>query len=133
MGMFSYRCRGCGHPLLSHGTTNDVNDWMRKAVALFNDGESRIVGEYDGYGRIDDCEDVEGADLWHHKCWVVSGKPEFKAPARNARGQGFIQDPGDHDMPEPKTAEDVVAGNETSDLAEKKVHEMWARAMSDKD
>jgi hypothetical protein len=134
MGMFSYRCRGCGHPMLSHGTTNEVNDWMKTVVALLPDG-TRMRGEYDGYGRVINSPDVQEeddlscADWWHHKCWTISGRPEFADVARDARGQGFIGDEGDHDMPEPKTPEDVVAGQASSEAAEKKVCAMWASVM----
>ena len=78
---------------------------MKRAVAIFPNG-SRIIGEYDGYGRINDHDfyGTEGYEtkgdlgftkfsMWHEKCWEESGHPEFTEPATNAEDQGyFIED-----------------------------------------
>lgn len=49
MGMFSWDCKGCHHPLLSAGATNETNAWMRQVVAMFKNGD-RVSGEYDKCG-----------------------------------------------------------------------------------
>ena len=50
MGMFSWNCKACGHPLLSTPATEENNKWMSKGVAL-SPGEI-VKGTYDGYGNL---------------------------------------------------------------------------------
>ena len=38
MGFLSWDCLSCGHPLLSHDETNEVNHWMEKGVVLRPNG-----------------------------------------------------------------------------------------------
>jgi len=120
MGFFSYRCRGCGHPMLSPMATNKVNRWMSNVVALTEEG-SRIVGTYDGYGRVDDDDlDSERADWWHRDCWELSGKPEYKSQARHAPDQGWFYNKTDHDMEKPTTVEELARELAKTDKKEKK-------------
>lgn len=101
MGLFSYNCRGCGHPLLArHATDEGINEWMREGVAIFKNGD-RISGEYDGYGRLDGYCEIDRAACWHRACWELAGKPEFDQASTSANDQGHFFDDGAHDMLDP--------------------------------
>jgi hypothetical protein len=110
MGFFSYLCKECSHPLLSRPATSPgINDWMAQAVVLTNRG-GRIIGEYDGYGRVGGNEEASeyGACL-HEACWEKAGKPDFDhygSPSKNAPDQGWFFDDADHDMLDPRILED---------------------------
>lgn len=105
MGVFSWLCPGCGHPLLMRGVTNYINKWMNDAVGITKDGDIH-TGAYDGYGNIG------GADMllydpdftpWHKACWKKAGSPMvFTAPAEHAPDQGYFFDDPDHDLREPR-------------------------------
>jgi hypothetical protein len=133
-GFFSFRCRGCGHPMLSDGATNNINKWMTKVVALEKNGAKKI-GEYDGYGRVEetnpeDFDDVsDSADWWHLACWRHSGKPGYKGPAKNARDQGWFFDDGAHDMPEPRSSSDVKDGQKQSESQDQAAKDAWNKAI----
>jgi hypothetical protein len=110
MGFFSYNCKECGHPLLSRGATDKgINEWMSQGVALLpNDG--RILGEYDGYGRLgnDDDEGIQEAAWLHRACWEVAGKPEYQhygTSSSGAKDQGWFFDDGAHDLIDPRITE----------------------------
>lgn len=81
---------------------------MSDAVVLTNRG-GRIIGEYDGYGRVGGDEDASehGACL-HFACWEKAGKPDFDhygKPSAHAPDQGWFFDDGDHDMIDPRITE----------------------------
>jgi len=84
MGHFSYICKHCDRPILdSQSTWRGLNEWMATTVVLMASG-SRVVGEYDGYGRVGRIDANEQADadegVWTHKaCWEQAGKPEHEA------------------------------------------------------
>jgi len=108
MGFFSWDCKCCGHPALSPMAVNDINKWMNEVVVLSPEG-SRLIGSYDGYGRVDEAElfdffddfNVEAPELWHKACWIKAGKPEYSGPSVRSEDQGwFFNDPV-HDMKEP--------------------------------
>ncbi len=104
MGFFSWDCKSCGHPALGDMAINNVNQWMNVVVALFPDG-SRMIGEYDGYGRVNGVDIYEYDDnvveLWHKACWIKAGKPEYSAPSDRSADQGWFFNEGTHDMKEP--------------------------------
>ena len=105
MGFFSWDCKACNHPALSSMAVDTINAWMNKVVVLHSNG-SRLIGEYDGYGRVDGAEILEimesdEVELWHYACWVKSGKPEYSGPSHYSDDQGWFFDEGDHDMEEP--------------------------------
>lgn len=102
MGFFSKDCEGCGHPLLSKYATNRVNKWMEQAVAILPDNEI-VVGEYDGYGRIDGIDHlIFGAMVYHEACWREADCPKtFVDESCWSEDQGYFFDDGAHDMPEP--------------------------------
>lgn len=120
MGMFSWDCKGCGFSIRERA------GWMGKAVAMTERG-SRIIGEYDGYGRIDDMELSEDGSfsLWHHACWKVAGKPEYSGNSRGSDDQGF---PG-CDREEPKTVADMEALRKTADFERAEERRKWKRHM----
>lgn len=102
MGFFSWDCKGCTHSVRE----GHRDDWMTKAVVL-EEGGSRVVGFYDGYGRVGDGEfeiqNVNAPEVWHHACWLAAGKPEYSGPSRPARDQGLT----DYDLPAPRHMQDV--------------------------
>ena len=105
MGLFSWQCRGCEKSLLSIHATTKKNSWMVNAVALAPDGESMIIGEYDGYGHINGADltygTFQGSDLWHHDCWIKGGKAKYQSEAEYADDQGYFFDECDYDMASP--------------------------------
>ncbi len=98
MGFFSWNCKGCNYSIKSeYGLPKDLS-YMKEAVYLTPNG-SVVIGEYDGYGRINDkgCEteiDWESgeAELWHRKCWEKAGKPSYEGPSTDAEDQGYFYD-----------------------------------------
>mgnify|MGYP001256675179 CR=1 FL=1 len=114
MGFFSYNCKECNHSILSRHSTNEgINEWMSHVVVLGSDG-SRIDGEYDGYGRVEDEEIDEDEDrsfdaaYLHYACWEIAGKPEFAfygTPSDSAKDQGYFFSDGDHDLIDPRVKE----------------------------
>jgi len=122
MGMFSWNCKACGHPLLSHGATEEHNEWMMYGVVITSDGEL-CRGEYDGYGRCGswDYNDCGGDDpeAYHEACWEVLGKPnEFTGPSDSARDQGWFFDDGVHNMHKPENMRDLHNIKVAGDLAQ---------------
>jgi hypothetical protein len=110
MGLFSWECKRCSHPLLWDRATDDdgTNTWMSHAVALFPNG-SVLVGDYDGYGRIGGAEIGElgdEAETYHKACWEVAGKPTtFTEASRSAQDQGWFFEDGEHSMADPRLAQ----------------------------
>lgn len=99
MGMFSWDCRGCGHSLRQGA------GWMEQAVVLSEEG-NRVLGRYDGYGRVGgDYEVQDGDELWHKACWLIAKKPEFTKASTHANDQGFPN----CDTEEPKVLADLAA------------------------
>jgi len=104
MGFFSWNCKGCGHPMLSEGATNEDNAWMQDVVAMLDNG-SRVTGKYNGYGRADGQEmDPYGSsevECWHKACWEKAERPEYTGDSEPAEDQGWFFEDGAHDMDEP--------------------------------
>ena len=125
MGFFSWDCRGCGHPMLSHWSINKINYWMQSVVAIESKGALR-EGFYDGYGRVIPYEEYEAGrtgsaedrinnsllddgyqdpECWHRACWEIAGEPtEYTEPSTSPRDQGFFFE-DEHNMEKP-TKED---------------------------
>lgn len=98
MGMFSWNCVACGFSIRDCGRCTEQN-WQSEAVVL-TPGGSRIIGHYDGYGRIggtDLSEQIDQFSVHHKACWDLAGKPEYDKPSPHARDQGFCL--GCHDDP----------------------------------
>jgi hypothetical protein len=109
MGFFSYDCKLCGHPLLSHYVLKDKNAWMNQGVAILEDG-SVIKGEYDGYGRLNNHEISEyGSPAVYHKaCYKLVGSPkEFDSPSCSSLDQGYFFSNDAHNCEEPKTLKEA--------------------------
>lgn len=104
MGLFSYNCKECGHPLLCpQATSKGINEWMSRAVILTNRDEL-FVGEYDGYGRAGGVEELDYHACLHEACWEKAGKPRFAhygSPSSGAADQGWFFNDGDHDLIDP--------------------------------
>ena len=107
MGFFSWKCKACGHSIISGHSSNTINEWMIKAVAILPDG-TILKGEYDGYGRIEDenrnVSPVYPAgepQCYHRACWELSGRPEkYTGKSDNALDQGFFFN-NEHDIEDP--------------------------------
>jgi len=104
MGFFSWECKGCGHSILSNYSSGNKNNWMSKAVAIKKDGKT-LIGEYDGYGRVNGKEVTDGKDfdasMYHKACWELLGRPKKYKISKSANDQGFFFDKKDHDVPDP--------------------------------
>lgn len=104
MGFFSQQCHECRHSILSARATNDINDWMRFAVAITPSGDIH-TGEYDGYGSVGGAEMAVGDcnTVYHRACWEVAGKPmEYRGESPFADDQGWFFNDPDHDMADPR-------------------------------
>jgi hypothetical protein len=105
MGLFSWNCKGCGHPALSKDATSPINAWMKQVVIIEKSGD-RHSGEYDGYGRAGsyDYAGGDGADpcLRHEACWEAAGRPAHDGASDPAPDQGWFFDEGEHDAPDPR-------------------------------
>ena len=108
MGLFSYDCRACGHPLLcSAATTKGVNTWMRLGIVIFSNGNV-FSGEYDGYGRLGSFDgggsgfQLGDGSVYHQHCHEALGKPmHFVGRSAPSLDQGWFFDEGDHSMASP--------------------------------
>lgn len=119
MGFFSFNCKACGCPMLSHHATNRVNAWMNDVVVLRRRRVRPLEGPYDGYGRV--CANPYGAkcgglhrwvdidhhstglpECYHRACWILAGSPtEFSEPSDRSFDQGYFFPPGLYDIPKP--------------------------------
>jgi hypothetical protein len=100
MGLFSWNCKKCDHSI-KVAPTPDGWQYMNEATYLKPNG-SVVIGEYDGYGRIDGCEiDWESGEpeVWHKRCWENAGKPSYTGPSKHADDQGyFYNSPTEEEM-----------------------------------
>ena len=97
MGMFSWDCSHCGHPLLGPAALDPdgMNAGMGDGVALSKRGDP-IVGEYDRYGRLDSADLTEIAfdpEAFHAACYELAGRPECRRPSRSSADQGYVFTP----------------------------------------
>lgn len=114
MGMFSYNCRACGHPLLCrNATTKGVNEWMSLGIVIMPNDDVHS-GEYDGYGRMggfdsgDSGFDLSDGSVYHKDCHKALGKPmDFVGKSQHADDQGWFFDDGDHATASPLKDEAV--------------------------
>lgn len=106
MGLFSWDCKACNHPMLSEYATNHINQWMNDVVVIEHDGVI-LKGSYDGYGRVAD-DDIRvmfsGREFtsepccYHKACWEKAGSPIEYSPSQGSDDQGFFFDEGEHNM-----------------------------------
>ena len=70
MGMFSFKCKGCGTPINSAYTHGE-----HCTMYLLKDGEvlEEMTGVYDGYGRI---KDRDWETRWEEICALMFNKNE---------------------------------------------------------
>ena len=103
MGLFSWDCKHCGHPLIMPCNAESENRWMSQAVALLPNG-AVLMGDYDGYGRVAGGEIHDGGEpeVYHAECWICAGSPpRFTEASRNAADQGHFYEEGIHNSPPP--------------------------------
>jgi len=104
MGLFSYNCKCCGHPMLAPHATNHINAWMNQVVVISKKNAVLMTGSYDGYGRVGAGElgYPMKHTVYHEACWKHAGSPiAYKGASANATDQGHFFDEGAHDMVEP--------------------------------
>ena len=103
MGLFSWQCKKCDHSIKAPYNIPAGWEYMTEAVVL-REGKEPVIGEYDGYGRIDAYEINWGDDepeMWHKKCWENAGKPQYSGESDSAEDQGFFYaDPTDEELME---------------------------------
>ena len=68
MGLFSWDCYECKHPMLMPGATNRVNRWMNDCIVITRTGRM-IEGDYDGYGRLDGEDIRPESPTWYDDLW----------------------------------------------------------------
>lgn len=106
MGFFSWDCEVCGHPMLCDGAATEGNDWMTDVVVMEKNG-SRLMGEYDGYGRVGGSSinwDSGQPQCYHHDCWEDVGKPEYNpkgGESESSADQGWFFEDGEHNENSP--------------------------------
>ena len=105
MGFFSWDCKVCGHPMLSHYALEDKNAWMNDVVVLESDG-SILRGEYGGYGDVGEHEiNIDSRnepECYHEHCWELAGRPtEYTTGSRSARDQGYFCPDNYHNIDPP--------------------------------
>ena len=91
MGFWSHDCKCCGKSVRSYYARTPKTEWMTKVVIEAAD-ETRLVGQYDGYGRIGHTHVPEGATWYHKACWTLMGKPGYQGPSRSSKDQGYFTD-----------------------------------------
>lgn len=126
MGMFSWNCKVCGHPLLSPEATEDNNEWMSEGVAL--SPHKMAMGIYDGYGRLSDMEinDEGEPEVYHRACWNLVGEPtDFSDPSELARDQGWFFDDNVHNLHKPQNENDLKNLKIAGDLAQENCNYSW--------
>lgn len=106
MGFFSWDCERCGHPMLCDSAATEGNDWMTDVVVMQKNG-SRLMGEYDGYGRVDGVE-IDWSDgepqCYHRDCWEADGRPGYHSAcggSTSSADQGWFFDDGEHNEDSP--------------------------------
>ena len=109
MGLFSWNCKKCGHSIKSPYNIPTGWEYMGQAVFL-REGHEPMIGEYDGYGRIDEYDLQQGdygsnLELWHKVCWENAGKPEYTGDSEYSDDQGYFYD----DPSEEETMEAIDA------------------------
>lgn len=92
MGFFSWNCRGCGESIKSPYSC-EHKSWQNDCVVMLKNG-TRVVGEYDGYGRVSgfDAADEDELEFWHKRCWDKAGNPFFTKASDGANDQGYFYD-----------------------------------------
>ena len=148
MGLFSWECNGCHKSLVGYLSTNTINRWMSSVVAL--DKDTRFIGAYDGYGRIETQDDVhtitieteEGTcdaleEVYHFDCWVKAGKPPAQtlAGSKSADDQGHFFDEEDYNIPGPLTVAERLAAitEECERLVPSEVSELRTLSVTDRE
>lgn len=110
MGMFSWKCRRCERSILGPFSLPAICAWMNDAVVLLPPTSTRLntsvlVGEYDGYGRIEggSVHETGTPEMYHRACWELAGKPMvFTQASDGADDQGYFYDDADYQVPDPR-------------------------------
>ena len=87
MGFFSWNCKVCELAILSPYDLPDGLKWMNEAVALL-DGGTKLIGDYDGYGRINGLDfGTDEPAMYHQECF---DNHEYDGESDSADCQGFF-------------------------------------------
>lgn len=91
MGFFSWECESCRVSLRSAHATEDPTQIQCTVILSDN---SVVHGEYDGYGRINGEDIMEGKPTCYHTtCWERAGRPtEYFGESNHAQDQGYFFD-----------------------------------------
>jgi len=93
MGMFSWICRQCEHPIASPFHITQKNAWLNDVTVVDEDGEVDIIGEYDGYGRVGEKDVYAGGigapELYHSLCYLKEGPTKKRGPSESDPFQGM--------------------------------------------
>jgi hypothetical protein len=116
MGMFSWKCKGCGHELKE-------GEYVRL---------NGCVGEYDGYGRAGGFSyDDEEPSCWHVRCYKNASDQEKldDSPSRYAPNQGFgcacLENKKNYEPEAKTTFQPVIFVDHYDDRAEKTTKQQW--------
>lgn len=127
MGFFSVNCLGCGHSLRS-SHTHGHGHWTNFAVALTESG-NRLVGEYDGYGRIGSYDAGIGAEpmsAYHRSCWMILGQPDhYTVDSDDASDQGYFCG---SEPQKPATIEDLAELRAAAKREHEEARKAWEEA-----
>jgi hypothetical protein len=121
MGVFSWDCKYCGHPMLMLEATNVKNRWMNRVVVLTKRG-SMYRGLYDGYGRVDGAEidSTDEPECYHENCWDIAGRPtKYSEPSKSSADQGFFFGNGAHDIDPPSIDPDKCITYSLKEIVDK--------------
>lgn len=97
MGFFSWRCASSNIPVMAEDAVRNT-PWVIacRVIVLFRDG-SRIIGTYDGYGRVyNESHEVDLMDYdesqWRMSILSCYSSETFEQlkPNKHDRGQGFF-------------------------------------------
>ncbi len=94
VGFFSQDCIECGDSVIAPYDMPVLLEWQNSAVCITPRG-SILIGEYDGYGRVDGHEQAIWADntVYHLRCWEAAGRPlEYRGPSLPSDDQGYFYD-----------------------------------------
>jgi len=80
MGYSSYKCKRCGHGILSEDATDEgINEWMAEVVILAPNGNMTVDTQYTGYVGDYERFDHQGSVWLHKACWELAGRPDCDA------------------------------------------------------
>jgi len=105
MGLSSWLCRRCSHPIACPYYLRPGTSWMNRVVLVQAQGIEIARGTYDGYQRIqtgeDDVVELEvmdeerwlGPEIYHEACFDVHGPTAKRGMTESDDSQGGFTAP----------------------------------------